>query len=390
MDREHTPTEENLAKEIMKKLDVCKMRLAFMSECLAELCESETISRNGGRVIDRRRTVGQDANLERVLQEVRCSSTRDYRENPSGDSPIKTNRSSQLGVVDCTSQGCPSLCNSRHYIKRRNLREPTPTEWRSLYKDRLKRLFNDAENYSWDEELDGGSAVLYREVEFYPGGMRILDSSHGTSSRVAYESLPPTEWQSTESCHLYRAGHPLVLVIVFGRPIRRGRRRSFDVYFKCLEADHVAQKCPEKDGCGEPHHTQAKESIEFASARTNSDPATKLTNVSSPDTMETMNVEVSRYPSCHSQLLNKLFRQQQPTFMFLISSFDHRVLFQLVLKPTELKHRLQMSHYTLPLSAADLFEIFTASTCIHSAICHSSHLFHLLISKPGAMETLFE
>ncbi|KRY93358.1 hypothetical protein T4D_4445 [Trichinella pseudospiralis] len=309
MDREHTPTEENLAKEIMKKLDVCKMQLAFMSECLAELCESETISRNGGRVIDRRRTVGQDANLERVLQEVRCSSTRDYRENPSGDSPIKTNRSSQLGVVDCTSQGryrcrhagysafstkkllamytdapivtllkkrfgCPSLCNSRHYIKRRNLREPTPTEWRSLYKDRLKRLFNDAENYSWDEELDGGSAVLYREVEFYPGGMRILDSSHGTSSRVAYESLPPTEWQSTESCHLYRAGHPLVLVIVFGRPIRRGRRRSFDVYFKCLEADHVAQKCPEKDGCGEPHHTQAKESIEFASARTNSDPAT--------------------------------------------------------------------------------------------------------------------
>ncbi|KRY76953.1 hypothetical protein T4A_2383 [Trichinella pseudospiralis] len=300
MDREHTPTEENLAKEIMKKLDVCKMRLAFMSECLAELCESETISRNGGRVIDRRRTVGQDANLERVLQEVRCSSTRDYRENPSGDSPIKTNRSSQLGVVDCTSQGCPSLCNSRHYIKRRNLREPTPTEWRSLYKDRLKRLFNDAENYSWDEELDGGSAVLYREVEFYPGGMRILDSSHGTSSRVAYESLPPTEWQSTESCHLYRAGHPLVLVIVFGRPIRRGRRRSFDVYFKCLEADHVAQKCPEKDGCGEPHHTQAKESIEFASARTNSDPATKLTNVSSPDTMETMNATAT---NCCSALL---------------------------------------------------------------------------------------
>ncbi|KAL1233242.1 Propane 2-monooxygenase operon transcriptional activator MimR [Trichinella pseudospiralis] len=245
MDREHTPTEENLAKEIMKKLDVCKMRLAFMSECLAELCESETISRNGGRVIDRRRTVGQDANLERVLQEVRCSSTRDYRENPSGDSPIKTNRSSQLGVVDCTSQ--------EH--------------------DELSKVMELLRN-SWDEELDGGSAVLYREVEFYPGGMRILDSSHGTSSRVAYESLPPTEWQSTESCHLYRAGHPLVLVIVFGRPIRRGRRRSFDVYFKCLEADHVAQKCPEKDGCGEPHHTQAKESIEFASARTNSDPAT--------------------------------------------------------------------------------------------------------------------
>ncbi|KRX98529.1 hypothetical protein T4E_4915 [Trichinella pseudospiralis] len=231
MDREHTPTEENLAKEIMKKLDVCKMRLAFMSECLAELCESETISRNGGRVIDRRRTVGQDANLERVLQEVRCSSTRDYRENPSGDSPIKTNRSSQLGVVDCTSQEHDEL---------------------SKVMELLRKLFVTFDRHhrdSWDEELDGGSAVLYREVEFYPGGMRILDSSHGTSSRVAYESLSPTEWQSTESCHLYRAGHPLVLVIVF-------------------------EVSTEKDGCGEPHHTQAKESIEFASARTNSDPAT--------------------------------------------------------------------------------------------------------------------
>ncbi|KAL1235349.1 Malonyl-[acyl-carrier protein] O-methyltransferase [Trichinella spiralis] len=217
-----------MAKEMMKKLDA---RLAFMSECMAELCESETISG------------GQDADLERVLQEVRCSSARGQRENPSGDSPVKSNavlnwawltayrRETGRGMVaqgaalslffknvlsfvkfwkdrlsmealsifqqvntgqrECghdtrhsafstkklfsciypdalasyalvvtllKKRSVPlealenehvtaSLSKFRWYIEQNSLGEPTPTEWRSLYKDRLKRLLDDTESH---------------------------------------------------------------------------------------------------------------------------------------------------------------------------------------------------------------------------------------------------
>ncbi|KRZ78363.1 hypothetical protein T10_11521 [Trichinella papuae] len=106
--RENTPTEENMAKGIVKKLDARRTRLAFMSEIVRirddvkerfkEVIGLLQPSAPGGRVTDRRRAVGQDADLERVLQEVRCSSARGQRENPSGDSPVKSTKVLQMST----------------------------------------------------------------------------------------------------------------------------------------------------------------------------------------------------------------------------------------------------------------------------------------------------
>ncbi|OUC40698.1 hypothetical protein D917_03879 [Trichinella nativa] len=40
-----------------------------------------------------------------------------------------------------------SLCKFRRYIDQNSLGEPPPTEWRSLYKDKLKRLLEETESH---------------------------------------------------------------------------------------------------------------------------------------------------------------------------------------------------------------------------------------------------
>ncbi|KRY50449.1 hypothetical protein T03_17693 [Trichinella britovi] len=40
-----------------------------------------------------------------------------------------------------------SLCKFRRYIDQNSLGEPPPTEWRSLYKDKLKRLLDETESH---------------------------------------------------------------------------------------------------------------------------------------------------------------------------------------------------------------------------------------------------
>ncbi|KRZ51016.1 hypothetical protein T02_12596 [Trichinella nativa] len=150
-----------------------------------------------------------DLSPQRVLQEVRCSSARGQRENPSGDSPVKSNavlnwawltayrREAGRGMQVNTGQrecghdtrhsafstkklfSCiypdalasyalvvtllkkrsvplqalanehmtASLCKFRRYIDQNSLGEPPPTEWRSLYKDKLKRLLEETESH---------------------------------------------------------------------------------------------------------------------------------------------------------------------------------------------------------------------------------------------------
>ncbi|KRY09469.1 hypothetical protein T12_2357 [Trichinella patagoniensis] len=87
-----------------------------------------------------------------------------------------------------------SLCKFRRYIDQNSLGEPPPTEWRSLYKDKLKRLLDETESHlrrltaiaeqnsirtAWEYRYS--TATLYK----WKSGGNFRDSSDGTSNRAA-------------------------------------------------------------------------------------------------------------------------------------------------------------------------------------------------------------